>query len=218
MSIDILKKCSIRLNRSLYKASIQALILLMVLARKINFTQIGLNFQNCEQRSRQYYEFNFNWIGINRPLIEMRVKTDLRQAISFDASFLNKSCTNTTYNSKCWTDCDDKEKRRLEILGGGFNDIDVDCRIMIVAKEIPNKASLLEFAKTYNHILAHWYPLPCLINIRKTFSRYLPMWLLIRGSPIRNYINPEGKYSLRQLLNFVTSLLWVIPTIASLPP
>ncbi len=45
----------------------------MVLPRKINFKQMGRYSDSCEQRFRQLYERDFNWMEFNTQLMWRRL-------------------------------------------------------------------------------------------------------------------------------------------------
>ena len=155
--IEALVKCNAKLRKSFKNALIKALILHMVLPRKINFTQMGNNSDSCEQRFRQLYERNLDWLKMNRPLMDMRFRADSRKAIAIDASFIKKSGNKTPYIGKFWSGCDGCAKRGLEILGIGVIDIDEHDCMMMVAEQTPDKDSIRKFAGTDDFTLVHWY-------------------------------------------------------------
>ncbi len=62
---DALKNCSAKLRKSFKTAFIQLMILYMVLPRKINFTQMGRYSDSSEQRFRQLFEREFDWMQFN---------------------------------------------------------------------------------------------------------------------------------------------------------
>ena len=59
---DALKSCSAKLRKSFETAFIQLMTLYMVLPRKINFTQMGRYSDSSEQRFRQLFEREFDWM------------------------------------------------------------------------------------------------------------------------------------------------------------
>lgn len=61
--IEVLRFCSAKLRKSFKTAFIQMMILYMVIPRKINFTQMGRYVDSCEQRFRQLFERDFDWMG-----------------------------------------------------------------------------------------------------------------------------------------------------------
>ena len=62
---DALKSCTAKLRKSFKTAFIQLMILYMVLPRKINFTQMGRYSDSSEQRFRQLFEREFDWMQFN---------------------------------------------------------------------------------------------------------------------------------------------------------
>ena len=88
---DALKSCSAKLRKSFKTAFIQLMILYMVLPRKINFTQMGRYSDSSEQRFRQLFEREFDWIQFNLFLMRQRFGESVRKAIAIDASYISKS-------------------------------------------------------------------------------------------------------------------------------
>ena len=86
---DALKSCSAKLRKSFKTAFIQLMILYMVLPRKINFTQMSRYSDSSEQRFRQLFEREFDWIQFNLFLMRQRFGESVRKAI--DASYISKS-------------------------------------------------------------------------------------------------------------------------------
>lgn len=60
---DALKSYSAKLRKSFKTAFIQLMILYMALPRKINFTQMGRYSDSSEQRFRQLFEREFDWMS-----------------------------------------------------------------------------------------------------------------------------------------------------------
>ena len=86
---DALNSCSAKLRKSFKTAFIQLMILYMVLPRKINFTQMSRYSDSSEQRFRQLFEREFDWIQFNLFLMRQRFGESVRKAI--DASYISKS-------------------------------------------------------------------------------------------------------------------------------
>ncbi len=122
--IEALGNCGAKLRKSFKTAFIQAMILYMVIPRRINFTQMGRYSDSCEQRFRQLYERGFDWMEFNTALMRMRFGNEGRKAVAIDASFIAKSSKNTPYIGKFWSGCASQMKRGLEILGIGIIDVD----------------------------------------------------------------------------------------------
>ena len=120
---DALKSCSAKLRKSFKTAFIQLMTLYMVLPRKINFTQMGRYSDSSEQRFRQLFEREFDWMQFNLFLMRQQFGESARKAIAFDASYISKSGKKTPYIGKFWSGSASTMKRGLEILGIGIVDI-----------------------------------------------------------------------------------------------
>ncbi|EHL80742.1 hypothetical protein HMPREF1033_03086, partial [Tannerella sp. 6_1_58FAA_CT1] len=77
---DALKSCTAKLRKSFKTAFIQLMILYMVLPRKINFTQMGRYSDSSEQRFRQLFEREFDWMQFNLFLMRQRFGESTRKA------------------------------------------------------------------------------------------------------------------------------------------
>ena len=152
---DALKSCPAKLRKSFKTAFIQLMILYMVLPRKINFTQMGRYSYSSEQRFRQLFEREFDWMQFNLLLMRQRFGESVRKAIVIDASYISKSGKKTPYIGKFWSGCASAMKRGLEILGIGIIDIDSRDCMMLRAEQTPDKAYLEKQGKDYN--LVDWY-------------------------------------------------------------
>ena len=152
---DALKTCSAKLRKSFKAAFIQLMILYMVLPRKINFTQMGRYSDSSEQRFRQLYEREFDWMQFNISLMRQRFGESARKAIAIDASYISKSGKKTPYIGKFWSGCASAMKRGLEILGIGIVDIDSRDCMMLRAEQTPDKAYMERQDEGYN--LVDWY-------------------------------------------------------------
>lgn len=151
---DALKSCSLKLRKSFKTAFIQLMILYMVLPRKINFTQMGRYSDSSEQRFRQLFEREFDWMQFNLFLMRQRFGESARKAIAIDASYISKSGKKTPYIGKFWSGCASAMKRGLEILGIGIVDIDSRDRMMLRAEQTPNKEYQEKQGEEYN--LVDW--------------------------------------------------------------
>lgn len=152
---DALKNCMAKLRKSFKTAIIQALIMYMVLPRKINFKQMGCYSDSSEQRFRQLFEKTFDWMEFNTSLMFRFFGTEGRKAIAIDASYISKAGKKTPYIGKFWSGCAGAMKRGLEILGIGIIDVDVHDCMMLRAEQTPDKSSLAESGEDYN--LVDWY-------------------------------------------------------------
>lgn len=153
--IEALKNCSAKLRKSFITAFIQVMILYMVIPRKINFTQMGRYSDSCEQRFRQLYENDFDWMEFNISLMWRNLGRGLRKAIAIDASYISKAGKKTPYIGKFWSGCASAVKRGLEILGIGIIDVDMRNCMMLRAEQTPDSETLKNKADGYN--LVDWY-------------------------------------------------------------
>ena len=144
---DALNSCSAKLRKSFKTVFIQLMILYMVLPRKINFTQMGRYSDNSEQRFRQLFEREFDWMQFNLFLMRQRFGESVRKAIAIDASYISKSGKKTPYIGKFWSGCASAMKRGLEILGIGI--LVGTCFEQIA---IPETECLPNFKKVYRLI------------------------------------------------------------------
>ena len=152
---DALKSYSAKLRKSFKTAFIQLMILYMALPRKINFTQMGRYSDSSEQRFRQLFEREFDWMQFNLFLMRQRFGENARKAIAIDASYISKSGKKTPYIGKFWSGCASAMKRGLEILGIGIVDIDSRDCMTLRAEQTPDKAYLEKQGEDYS--LVDWY-------------------------------------------------------------
>lgn len=131
------------------------MILYMVIPRKINFTQMGRYSDSCEQRFRQLYERNFDWMEFSTALMGMRFETSGRKAIAIDASYISKAGKKTPYIGKFWSGCASQAKHGLEILGIGIVDIDAHDCMMLRAEQTPDKQRMAGLGEKFG--LVEWY-------------------------------------------------------------
>lgn len=153
--IEALNNCSAKLRKSFKTAFIQVMILYMVIPRKINFTQMGRYSNSCEQRFRQLYERDFDWMEFNTSLMWRNLGRGPRKAIAIDASYISKAGKKTPYIGKFWSGCASAVKRGLEILGIGIVDVDMRNCMMLRAEQTPDSETLKNKADGYN--LVDWY-------------------------------------------------------------
>ena len=87
---DILGELPTKLNKSFKSFLMETLILYMVIPGRINFLQLGRYGKSCEQRFRQNFSKDFDWLEFNLSL-SSRILTGDRKAIAIDPSFISKS-------------------------------------------------------------------------------------------------------------------------------
>lgn len=168
---DALSFCSAKLRKSFKTAFVNVMILFMVIPRKINFTQMGRYSDSCEQRFRQLFERDFDWMEFNTALMNMRFANGGRKAIAIDASYISKAGNKTPYIGKFWSGCASQAKRGLEILGIGIVDIDAHDCIMLRAEQTPGKERMAELGEEYG--LTEWY-LDVMLKHRERLLKITP--------------------------------------------
>jgi len=84
---------------------------------------MGRYSDSCEQRIRQNFARDFDWLSFNLNLSQ-RILTGERKAIAIDPSYISKSGKSTPWTGYFWSGCAGTAKRGLEILGVGLMDID----------------------------------------------------------------------------------------------
>ena len=122
-----------KLNKSIQTNIIEMLFLLMVISRKVNFTQMGRYGKRGEQCYRQTAERNVDWLEINMWLSAYAFKKGKgRNAIAVDPSYIKKSGKCTPCVGPYWSGSAGAVKRGLEILGIGIIDVDLHECMMLV--------------------------------------------------------------------------------------
>ena len=116
---------------------------------------MGRYSNSCEQRFRQLYEHDFDWMEFNTSLMWRNFGRGLRKAIAIDASYISKAGKKTPYIGKFWSGCASAAKRGLEILGIGIVDVDMRNCMMLRAEQTPDNETLRNKADGYN--LVDWY-------------------------------------------------------------
>ncbi len=116
---------------------------------------MGRYSDSCEQRFRQLYERDFDWMEFNSQLMWRRLGNGSRKAIAIDASYISKAGKKTPYIGRFWSGCAGAMKRGLEILGIGIVDVDMRDCMMLRAEQTPEKAVLQDKGGDYN--LVDWY-------------------------------------------------------------
>ncbi len=149
---DIIGKLTTKLNKSFKSFLMERLVLYMVSPGRINFLQLGRYGKSCEQRFRQNFSKDFDWLEFNLSLSE-RVLTSNRKAIAIDPSFISKSGKKTSWISYFWSGTASRTQRGLEILGVGLIDIDAKDCIHLQTVQTPDSHTL----ESRNVNLLDWY-------------------------------------------------------------
>ena len=167
---DVLNKLTTKLNKSFKSFLMETLILYMVIPGRINFLQLGRYGKSCEQRFRQNFSKDFDWMEFNLSLSE-RILTGNRKAIAIDPSYISKSGKQTPWIGYFWSGTAGQAKRGLEILGVGLIDIDNKDCISLQAVQTPDSQTL----ESRGANLIDWYllALKSMKEKLQTVSRYV---------------------------------------------
>ena len=138
---DVLNKLTAKLNKSFKSFLMETLILYMVIPGRINFLQLGSYGKSCEQRFRQNFSKDFDWLEFNLSLPE-RVLTGNRKAMAIDPGYISKSGKQTPWIGCFWSGTASQAKRGLEILGVGLIDIDNKDCMSLQAVQTPDSQTL----------------------------------------------------------------------------
>ena len=149
---DVLNKLTTKLNKSFKSFLMETLVLYIVIPGRINFLQLGRYGSSCEQRFRQNFSKDFDWLEFNLSLSD-RVLTGDRKAIAIDPSHISKSGKNTPWIGYFWSGAAGQAKRGLEILGVGLIDVDNKDCISLQAVQTPDRQTL----ESCDANLIDWY-------------------------------------------------------------
>lgn len=149
---DVLIELTTKLNKSFKSFLMETLILYLVIPGRINFLQLGRYGKSCEQRFRQNFSKDFDWMDFNLSLSD-RVLTGDRKAIAIDPSYISKSGKNTPWIGYFWSGTAGQAKRGLEILGVGLIDVDNKDCISLQAVQTPDHQTL----ESRDANLIDWY-------------------------------------------------------------
>ena len=157
--------CGAKLNKTFKANIIEILILIMCIPRKINFLQFGRYGRRGEQRYRQTFRKDFDWLCFNMNLAADRFQYGMKRlAIAIDPSYVSKAGKNTPHIGRFWSGCASAVKHGLEILGIALVDADIKDAMMLRAVQTQNTSEL--DAKEMN--LNQWY-----LSVLKKYSSEL---------------------------------------------
>ena len=149
---DVLNKLATKLNKSFNSFLMETLILYTIIPGRINFLQMGRYGKSCEQRFRQNFSKDFDWLSFNLSLSERILNGD-RKAIAIDPSYISKSGKCTPWIGYFWSGTAGGAKKGLEILGVGLIDIDNKDCISLQAVQTPDGQTL----ESNDINLIEWY-------------------------------------------------------------
>lgn len=132
---------------------IEVILTIMIIPRKINFTQLGRYDQYGEQSYRQLFTQRIDWMSINGCLSKMYFPKNSRKAIAIDPSFIKKSGNKTPHVGKFWSGTSSAVKHGLEVLGISLIDIDTHDSIMLRCEQTKGPQTLELQGLTLND----WY-------------------------------------------------------------
>jgi len=130
---------------------VEIMLLFLGIKGKLNFFQFGRFGKFGEQRYRQQFEKQFDFLNFNKNIVLQ--KGSGNYVIAFDPSFVNKSGSETYGKGKFWSGVAGAVKAGLEI--GGFAAVDIvnHTAFHLIAEQTPDNETLVEKYKT----LLNWY-------------------------------------------------------------
>ena len=169
---------------------IEIMFLFMGIKGKMNFFQFGRYGNYGEQRYRQQFEKQFNFIGFNIELTKKYGSGNF--AIGFDPSYISKSGKATPGLGRFWSGVAGQAKLGLEIGGIAAIDIDNNTAFHIEAFQTPNRKYLEEKKIT----LVDWYGIG--LSQRKDellqVSKYIVADAYFSKKPFADKMNESGFY------------------------
>lgn len=154
---DIIKsaiaEAAITKSNRLQVRIIEVILAIMIIPRKINFTQLGRYGKYGEQSYRQLYTQRLDWLSINGCLAQMYFPQKSRKAIAIDPSFIKKNGHKTPNVGKFWSGTASAVKHGLEVLGISLIDIDSHDSIMLRCEQTRGPQSL----ELQGLTLTDWY-------------------------------------------------------------
>lgn len=122
-----------KLRKNFQTFFIQTMIIYATTFNRINFSQMARLSSSGEQRYRQNFEKEFDWITFNRYYLSMLPMN--RFAIAIDPSYISKSGKKTPGLAYFWSGVAGMAKLGLEILGFAVVDADSNDAVAICAKQ-----------------------------------------------------------------------------------
>ncbi len=157
--------CCAKLNKTFKTNIIEILILIMCIPRKINFLPLGRYGRRCEQRYKQTFRKEFDWLCFNMNLAADRFQYSMKRlAIAIDPSFVSKAGKKTDHVGRFWSGCASAVRHGLEILGIALVDADIRDAMMLRAVQTQNASELDAKGMT----LGGWY-----LSVLDKYSREL---------------------------------------------
>ena len=187
--ISILERMK-NINKCRKDFLLEIFVLILSIKGKINFLQLERYGNFKEQRYRQQYEKEFDFLSFNKELTLSNGSG--RYAIAFDPSYINKSGKKTPGLSWYWSGCVGKTKWGLEI--GGLAAIDIDNHTAFHLEAV-------QTLKDENQTLTDWYGQ--VINQRKetlcSISKYIVADAWFSKKPFTDKIISMGMHLISRL-------------------
>ena len=141
---DAVEDSAAKLTKSFEKILIEVIILLMVIPRKINITQMGRYDSHVEQTYRNAFGFkksnSIDWLKLNVSLAKRFFGKQGRWAIAIDPSYISRAGKKTPHVGRFWSGCTHSVKHCIEIMVFGLISIvDKDCMMLKAFQSISNK-------------------------------------------------------------------------------
>ncbi|MGL5272065.1 MAG: transposase [Phocaeicola sp.] len=146
-----LDNSSIRLNKWRRDFILEVLMLFLSIPGRINFLQLGRYSSYGEQRFRQQFDKEFDFMTFNSALVKESFSGPL--AIAIDPSYIPKSGKKIPYMGSFWSGCAQSIKRGLEIMGVAALDIQTRQALHLEAVQTPPVNTLKIVLKS----LLDWY-------------------------------------------------------------
>ena len=140
-----------RLSKSQKDFFIEIMLLFLSIQGRMNFLQFGRHGKFGEQRYRQQFEKQFDFLNFNKEITLSHGSGNF--AIAFDPSYISKSGKKTYGYDKFWSGVAGQAKFGLEISGIAAIDIDNKTAFHLEAVQTPTYADIEE--KDMN--LLDWY-------------------------------------------------------------
>ena len=129
----------------------EVLWLFLSIKGRVNFVQLGRYGDYCEQRYRQQFEKEFDFLDFNMDIVHDHCSDDL--VLAFDPSYIPKSGKKTAHLGNFWSGCANKAKLGLEIGGIAAIDIENHTAMHLEAIQTPSVPELKDKSMT----LVQWY-------------------------------------------------------------
>lgn len=184
---------------------IEIMFLFLSIKGKMNFLQFGRYGQYGEQRYRQQFEKDFDFLKFNKELTMSHGSGNY--AIAFDPSYISKSGRKTYGVDKFWSGVAGSAKFGLEIGGIAAIDMDEQTAIHLEAVQTPTYKELEKKSMT----LLDWYA-DVIVQRKKTLtaiSKYLVADAYFSKQPFVDKITEETDFHVISRLRNDADLMYL---------